>query len=57
MWHVWETGEVLVGRTEENRPLGRPSRRWEDNIVMDFQEMGLGGMDLMMWLRTGTEGG
>ena len=29
----------------ENRPLGRPRRRWEDNIKMDLQEVGCGGMD------------
>jgi len=31
---------VLVGRPEEKRPLGRPRRRWEDNIKMDLQEVG-----------------
>jgi 3-oxoacyl-ACP reductase-like protein len=36
---------VLVGKPEEMRPLGRPRRRWEDNIKMDFQEVGCGGMD------------
>jgi hypothetical protein len=36
---------VLVGKTEANRPLGRPRRRWEDNIRMDLQEVGCGGMD------------
>jgi hypothetical protein len=36
---------VLVGKTEENRPLGRPSFRWEDNIKMDLQEIECGGMD------------
>ena len=30
---------------ELNRPLGRPSRRWEDNIKMDLQEVRCGGMD------------
>ena len=34
---------VLVGKTEGKRPLGRPRRRWEDNIKMDFQELGCGG--------------
>jgi hypothetical protein len=33
---------VLVGRTEGKRPLGRPRRRWEDNIKMDLQEIGGG---------------
>ncbi|KAJ4436645.1 hypothetical protein ANN_16776 [Periplaneta americana] len=31
---------VLVGRPEEKRPLGRPRRRWEDNIKMDLREVG-----------------
>jgi hypothetical protein len=31
---------VLVGRPEGRRPLGRPRRRWEDNIKMDLQEVG-----------------
>jgi hypothetical protein len=32
--------EVLVGKSEGKRPLGRPRRRWEDNIKMDLQEVG-----------------
>jgi len=36
---------VLVGKCEGRRPLGRPRRRWEDNIKMDLQEVGCGGMD------------
>jgi len=36
---------VLVGKPEVKRPLGRLRRRWEDNIKMDLQEMGCGGMD------------
>jgi hypothetical protein len=31
---------VLVGRPEGKRPLGRPRRRWEDNIMMDLREVG-----------------
>jgi len=34
-----------VGKTEGKRPLGRPRRRWEDNIKMDLQELGCGVMD------------
>ena len=34
----------LVGKPEGKRPLGRPSRRWEDNIKMDLQEVECGGM-------------
>ena len=33
---------VLVGKPEGKRPLGRPRRRWEDNIKMDLQEVGRG---------------
>ena len=35
---------VLVGKPEGKRPLGRPRRRWEDNIKMDLQEVGCGGI-------------
>jgi hypothetical protein len=47
--HVERMGEdkgvhrVLVGKPERKRPLGRPRRRWEDNIKMDLQEVGGGG--------------
>jgi hypothetical protein len=34
---------VLVGRPEGKRPLGRPRRRWENNIKMDLRELGIGG--------------
>ena len=37
-----KTYRVLVGKPEGKRPLGRPRRRWEDNIRMDLQEVGLG---------------
>jgi len=36
---------VLVGKPGGKGPLGRPSLRWEDNIKMDLQEVGCGGMD------------
>ena len=36
---------VLVGKPEGKRPLGRPRRRWEDNVKMDLQKVGRGGMD------------
>jgi hypothetical protein len=36
---------IVVGRPEGRRPLGRPRHRWEDNIKMDFQDVGWGGMD------------
>jgi len=34
-----------VGKPQGKRPLGRPRRRWEDNIKIDLQEVGCGGMD------------
>ena len=36
---------LLVGKPEGKRPLGRPTCGWEDNIKMDLQEVGCGGMD------------
>ena len=39
--------KVMVGKSEEKRPLGRPRHIWEDNIKMDLQEVGCGGMDWM----------
>jgi hypothetical protein len=33
------------GKSERKRPLGRPMRRWEDNIKMDLQEVACGGME------------
>ena len=47
--HVARMGEgrgvhrVLVGKPEGKRPMGRPRRRWEDNIKMDLGEVGGGG--------------
>ena len=38
---------VLVGKPEGKRPLGRPRRRWEDNIKMDLQEVGVDRGDWM----------
>ena len=37
--------KVLVGKPEGKRPLGRPRRRWVDNIRMDLQEVGSGYVD------------
>jgi len=47
---------VLVGKPEGKRPLGRPRRRWEDNIKMDLREWE-GVMTGWSWLRIGTDGG
>jgi hypothetical protein len=52
--HVARMGEgrgvykVLVGRSEDKRPLGRPTRRWEDNIKMDLREVRI---DVVNWIR------
>ena len=49
--HVARMGEkmgvyrVLVGKPEGRRPLGRPRRRWMDDIRLDLQEVGCGYMD------------
>jgi len=49
--HVARTGEergvyrVLVGKPEGRRPMGRPRRRWVDNIRTNLQELGYGYMD------------
>ena len=45
---------VLVGKPEGRRPLGRPRRRWEDNIKMDLQEVGCGVCTGLSWFRIGT---
>ena len=39
--------KVLVGKPEGKRPLGRPRRRWEDNIKMDLEEVRRGCVDWM----------
>jgi len=43
---------VLVGKPEGKRPFGRPRHRWEDNIKMDLQEVGSGGMN---WIELAQE--
>jgi hypothetical protein len=40
MWEGRGVYRVLVGKPEGRRPLGRPRRRWEDNIKMDLQAVG-----------------
>ena len=37
--------KVLTGKPTEKRPLGRPRRRWEDNIRMDLEEIGINAGD------------
>jgi hypothetical protein len=55
--HTLKTGESLqyayrivltpVGKCERKKPLGRPRRRWEDDIRSDLREIGWGGVDWM----------
>jgi hypothetical protein len=42
-WEGRGVYRVLVGRPEGKRPLGRPRRRWEDNIKTDLKEIGIDG--------------
>ena len=59
VWHVARMEEsrgvyrVLVRKPEGKRPLGRPRLRWEDNIKIDIQEVGCGGMD---WIELPQDG-
>ncbi|KAJ4431147.1 hypothetical protein ANN_19742 [Periplaneta americana] len=61
--HVARMGEsrnayrVLVGRPEGKRPLGRPRRRWEDNIKMDLREVGYDDTDWINLAQDRTDGG
>jgi hypothetical protein len=50
---------ILVGMPEGKRPLGKPRRRWMNNIKMDLREIGWDGMGWIgsIWLRIGTRGG
>jgi hypothetical protein len=58
--HVAGIGEkrgayrILVGRPEGRRPLGRPRRRWKENIKIHLQEVKWRGMTGLSWLRIGT---
>jgi hypothetical protein len=47
---------LLVGKPEGKCPLGRPGRRWEDNIKMDIQGVGRGLWTGSSWLRIRTGG-
>jgi hypothetical protein len=57
--HVARMGEgigvygVLVGRPGGKTPIGRPRRRWEDNIKMDLREIGIDGAN---WIRLVQDG-
>jgi hypothetical protein len=45
MWERRGAYRILVGRPEGRRPLGRPRRKWEDNVKMDLQEVEWVSMD------------
>jgi len=47
---------VSVGKPEGKRPRGRPTRRWNDNIKMDFEEVGWEAWNGLIWFRIGTGG-
>jgi hypothetical protein len=49
--------KILVGKPKRKRPLGRPRRRWEDNIKINLREIGWGDVTELMWLRIGISGG
>jgi hypothetical protein len=48
---------VLVGKPEGKRPLGKPRRRWEDNIKMIFRKWDVGVWTGLRWFRIETGGG
>ena len=48
---------ALVGKPEGKRLLGRPRRRWDDNIKMGLQDVGCGGMDWIDLALNRTGGG
>jgi hypothetical protein len=49
----WDRGGTLAGKSEGKRPLGRPRRRWVNNIKMDLREIGWGGLD---WIDLAEDG-
>jgi hypothetical protein len=61
--HVARMGEkrnayrILVGKPEGKRPLGRPRRRWADNIKLDLREIGWDGVDWIDLAQDRTSGG
>jgi hypothetical protein len=60
--HVVRMGEgrsvyrVLLGRPEGKRPLGRPRRRWEDNIKLDLREIGIDGAKWILLVQDRNQG-
>jgi hypothetical protein len=45
MGEKWNAYRILVGMPERKRPVGRPRRRWVDNIKMDLREIRMDGID------------
>jgi hypothetical protein len=45
---VRDVYRVFVGKSEGNRPLGRPRRRWDINVKLDLREIGIDGVK---WIR------
>jgi hypothetical protein len=54
MREVRGANNILVGKHEGRRPLGRPRRSWEDNITMDLREIGFGDVD---WIHLAQDRG
>jgi len=50
---IFQVARYFVGKPEEKGPLGRPKRRWVDNIRMDLREVGCGYMD---WIGLAKDG-
>jgi len=48
--------KILVGKPDGKRPFGRPTHRWEDNIMKNIQEVGWADWTGLIWLWTGTCG-
>jgi hypothetical protein len=48
---------ILVGKPNGKRPLGRPRRRWQNNIKIDLREIGWVVWTGFIWLRIGASGG
>jgi hypothetical protein len=54
MWEGRGVYRVLVGKPESKGPLGRPRRRWEDNIKMDLKEIGIDGANYIQQAQDGV---
>ena len=48
--------KILTAISARKRPLGKPSHRWEDNIIMDLKEIGINTRNWVIWLRIGIPG-